>query len=228
MRRGRTGEILCINWDKVRVELLSFWEHRFKRVLTHCDIVRIDHFRSFSAYFAVPEGGKPKDGYWLSGAGLAFFKEMKERLGKLPFIAEDLGVLDTGVYNLLKLTGLCGMNVWQFSESEIESMPEEEALHRVFYSGTHDNQTLLGWCSDNKHENSDSFTRAKEIIEKLYSTKAPWVITPLQDVLFLDDEARMNSPGTVDGNWSWKADASQLTRELSSWLKTLAEGNARI
>jgi 4-alpha-glucanotransferase/glycosidase len=214
-------------WDSAKEGVYQFWENRLRRAMLNYDIIRIDHFRSFSAYFAIQQGTQPVDGCWLSGAGIDFFKEMRARLGSLPFIAEDLGVLDAGVRNLLKLTGLPGMNVWQFCAEEMQNAAPEDAARRVFYSGTHDNQTLVGWCADTCPD-QNPVTAAGEIIEKLYATNAPWVITPLQDLLLLGDEARMNTPGIVGGNWQWQAQRAQITGALSAKLRELCKENRRL
>jgi 4-alpha-glucanotransferase len=218
------------DWEGDRVGVYLFWEMRLRRALALYDTVRLDHFRSFSAYFAIPEGQSPSEGHWLCGAGIDFFDEMRRRLGQpglaLPIIAEDLGVLDTAVRALLKLTGFPGMLVWQFSADEMERMTEEEASHRVFYSGTHDNQTSVGWCRE-CWPGDDPVKKTDEILETLSASGAPWVIAPLQDILGLGDEARMNMPGTPSGNWRWKADGALMTPELSAKLRARAKKYGR-
>ena len=180
------------------------WWYQRLRLATRCyDYIRLDHFRSFSEYFAIPEGHKPIEGSWQQGPGMDFFRCMKERLGKLPVIAEDLGLLDSGVFNLLKLTGFPGMNVWQFSADEMQQMDSRTIKNRIFYSGTHDNQTLVGWCKDHYPE-GDPKEVAVKIMQRLLASAAPWVIFPLQHILLLDDEARLNVPGTIGDNWMWK------------------------
>ncbi len=225
-REGQDWGNPLYHWDQAKEEVYLFWENRLRRAMQNYDTVRLDHFRSFSAFFAIPDGSSPIDGYWISAPGIDFFTEMRSRLDSLHLIAEDLGVLDTGVCNLLKLSGLPGMNVWQFSADEMESMPEEESAHRIFYSGTHDNQTLVGWCSDN-FSNEDPVLKADEIIKKLYDSAAPWVIIPLQDILLLGDDARMNTPGTIEGNWKWHAERSLFTDELSAKYLKLAIDSRR-
>ncbi|MBR3244573.1 MAG: 4-alpha-glucanotransferase, partial [Parasporobacterium sp.] len=177
----------------------------------------------------------PKDGTWQPGPGMHFFDCMKKRLKNqdLPIFAEDLGLLDNGVFNLLKLSGIPGMNVWQFNEAEMRAMDDEKIKTRIFYSGTHDNQTLAGWCENvlpeadssesaspeaGSSENvsdadaqNPSFSevspkaceKARQIIDELMNSNAPWVIFQLQDILLLGDSARLNIPGTVNGNWIW-------------------------
>ena len=198
------------NWEEMEKDRYEWWYQRLRLALRCFDYVRLDHFRSFSGYFSIPEGQKPAEGSWQHGPGIRFFNCMKERLAKerpaspvLPVIAEDLGLLDNDVFNLLKLTGFPGMNIWQFSAEEMRQMDETKLLHRVFYSGTHDNQTLVGWCAK-AFPGEDPQKKARQIISELLKSKAPWVIFQLQDLLLLDDSARLNVPATVGNNWIWQ------------------------
>ena len=191
------------NWDYMQKTNYEWWYQRLRQALSCFDYIRLDHFRSFSEYFAIPEGRPPAEGTWQHGPGMDFFRCMKDRLGPLPIIAEDLGLLDSGVFNLLKETGFLGMNVWQFSADEMMRMDDHTIASRIFYSGTHDNQTLAGWCAS-QFPHEDAKEKALQIIETLMRLKAPWVIFPLQDILLLGDDARMNIPGTASGNWTWK------------------------
>ena len=207
------------NWNIMKADGYTWWKNRLKQCLDRFDYVRLDHFRSFSEYYAIPAGKTAKEGYWQKGPGLDFFEalgDMKDRI-----IAEDLGALDDEVFNLLKLTGIPGMNVWQFSSDEMMNMDADSAASRVFYSGTHDNNTLLGWLRESNREASK--TEAKNILDSLWKSKAPWVIIQLQDMLFLGEEARMNVPGTPEGNWSWKLDEKLLTKECSDYFRALSE-----
>ena len=190
------------DWNAMENDDYEWWYRRFRQAKEYFDYIRLDHFRSFSAYYAIPEGKLPAEGSWQPGPGIKFFYRIKKRLGNLPIIAEDLGLLDSAVFNLLKLSAFPGMNIWQFSAEEMKAMTEEEASSRVFYSGTHDNQTLVGWCADTYPE-ADPKEKAREIIKELMNSKAPWVIFQLQDILLLDDTARMNIPATVEDNWLW-------------------------
>ena len=191
------------NWDNMKQDHYEWWYQRLRQAIRCFDYVRLDHFRSFSEYFAIPEGQLPITGTWQQGPGMDFFHCMKERLHKLPIIAEDLGLLDSGVFNLLKETGFPGMNIWQFSDEEMKKMDGRTIASRIFYSGTHDNQTLVGWCADN-YPDTEAKEKASDIIHWLMESRAPWVIFPLQDILLLGDEARMNIPGTIENNWGWK------------------------
>ena len=231
------------NWKNMEKDQYEWWYQRIRLALHYFDYIRLDHFRSFSEYFAIPEGQLPKEGFWQHGPGMNFFETIKKRLQKempglgrtnettsseftLPIIAEDLGLLDSDVFNLLKLTGFPGMNIWQFSADEMRAMDEAQIRSRIFYSGTHDNQTLVGWyqsqlgdegadnantSAETTETNSEAVASkkeeakrlAKETMKELLESKAPWVIFQLQDILLLDDDARINVPGTVGENWSW-------------------------
>ncbi|MCF0142642.1 MAG: 4-alpha-glucanotransferase, partial [Parasporobacterium sp.] len=184
----------------------EWWIKRLYFSMKRFDYVRLDHFRSFSAYYAIPQGKTALEGTWQKGGGPGFFRAVREALGTVGIIAEDLGALDNDVFNLICLLGYPGMNVWQFSDKEMQAMSPEKAKTRVFYSGTHDNQTLVSWCKD-----TDYALTPDEIIKELLSGDCPWVILQLQDVLSLDDRARLNIPGTPSGNWSWRCPKPLLT-----------------
>lgn len=219
------------DWDSMKGNGYRWWLERISRAMDRFDYVRLDHFRSFSAFYAIPAGDTAKNGWWLPGPGREFFDFLGEKLGSLPFLAEDLGLLDAQVYDLLKLTGYPGMLVYQFSAEEMEHISEEAAAGRIFYSGTHDNQTLAGWCRDAYPEGTDGSQegapRPEAIIETLYRSPSPWVIIPLQDLLGLGDESRMNVPGQAEGNWTWKAEAETLTPELAARMRELAAQSGR-
>lgn len=207
------------NWEKMAEDDYLWWRKRFEQAQEMYDYIRLDHFRSFSAYYAIPRGLKPKDGYWFKGVGKKFFDVIETYLGKLPILAEDLGSLDAGVYNLLKLTGYSGMNVYQFSAREMEEMPNDVAKNRIFYTGTHDNQTLMAWVKENFPE-IDADEAISGIFEGLYSSAAAFVIVPIQDVLRLGDEARLNVPGVAAGNWTWQLSGDMLRLEQAmKWKK---------
>lgn len=203
------------DWDALKKADYTWWEARISRAMRHFDYIRLDHFRSFSSLYAIPRGKIAKEGCWLPGVGKEFFERLTQKLGPMPLLAEDLGLLDNGVRNLLKITGCPGMLVYQFSAEDMEALPDKIAAEKIFYTGTHDNQTLAAWCKENTMPIADTDV----IIKKLYQSSGAWVITPLQDLLGLGDESRMNVPGKAEGNWSWRASASQLTPGLSSKLK---------
>ncbi len=217
---GQNWKNPLYDWDVMSADGYRWWLARLQQCLCHLDAVRVDHFRAFSAYFAIPAGHQPKDGQWLKGPGLPFWELMREKLGRLPILAEDLGDLDAGVYSLLAETGLPGMSVWQFHEPEIRAMAPEVAAHRAFYTGTHDNQTLRGWLADTAPQ-ADASAAVTAIVETLYASAGAWAILPLQDMLGLGDEARINTPGTVGDNWLWRTSWAQLQPDRAQWLYDL-------
>ena len=144
------------DWDKLAETGYGWWMRRIRQCAERFDILRIDHFRGLSEYYAIPEGRRPADGSWQRGPGLAFVRAIKKMLKtegySMKLVAEDLGQLDAGVFDLTRLSGIPGMNVWQFDVWEMMNMPEDEALRRVFYTGTHDNNTIVGFVRENADE----------------------------------------------------------------------------
>lgn len=197
------------NWEAMEQEGFDWWVHRMGFALKRFDYVRLDHFRGFAAYYAIPAGKSPINGYWMKGPGIRLFRTLRDAFGTLPIIAEDLGTLDCEVTALLKQTGLPGMNIWQFNLDDMLAMTPEEAGHRVFFSGTHDNQTLLGHLRDTHNP-----TPPEQILRELIQMPAAAVILPVQDILGLGDEARINVPGVAKGNWHW-----QMTDRMLEELK---------
>ncbi len=218
------------NWPQMQADGYQWWRRRMALALQAYDYIRLDHFRSFSAFFAIPANATPKEGSWLKGPGHEFFAVLEQNLGlgKLPIIAEDLGLLDQEVYNLLQICGYPGMLVYQFSPGRVPTQPEEPAedlSNRVLYSGTHDNQTLCGWLHTSGEEEPEA--RAREIMRLLYQSPAPLVIMPLQDIFGLGDEARLNIPGQALGNWRWQADWQQFKITLAAELAALVKATNR-
>ncbi|SMB94326.1 4-alpha-glucanotransferase [Desulfonispora thiosulfatigenes DSM 11270] len=182
-----------------------WWRQRITNLLEYVDYIRIDHFRGFESYYEIPANEETAiNGKWVKGPGEQFFSTLKMYLGDLPLIAEDLGIITPEVINLKDKFNLPGMKVLQFIEKE--SITENnKSQNNVYYTGTHDNDTLLGWYKK-KSKLSKEITKDMcfSFIESLYFSKAKWVITPLQDLLVLDSKDRMNVPGTTLGNWSWR------------------------
>ena len=248
------------DWDALKADGYKWWLGRIRQCAERFDILRFDHFRGLSEYFAIPDDGKPKDGFWQHSAGLGFIAAMRDMLRSegfcLKLLMEDLGFLDAGVKNLLKLTGLPGMDIWQFTSDHMMKMNEEEpekAENRAFYTGTHDNETLMGWLlktktaepeESGKPEKTESAddellrteceTEALNMIRKIYESKASLAMMQLQDVFLLGNEARMNVPGTVEGNWDWKVEGGSIeevypdAKARAAWLRELAESTGRI
>lgn len=226
------------DWSVMRSQKYAWWVERVRYSLRLCDVLRLDHFRGFVAYWAVPSSAHTaRHGQWRRGPGIALFKEIEGALGlkQLPFIAEDLGVITVPVNQLRTKLGLPGMRVLQFAFDSNESnphLPKNYTVNTVVYTGTHDNDTALGWW---KARTEEERVRSKlagedpahELIEVSWSSVAKLAITPVQDVLGLDGSARINTPGNVYGNWTWRLPTGALTLEHARWLKTLTRQTGR-
>ncbi|KLU65477.1 4-alpha-glucanotransferase [Desulfosporosinus acididurans] len=231
------------DWDALAAQDYVWWKKRIELALRLFDYVRLDHFRGFESYWEIDVKEETAiHGHWMKGPGKRFFESLAERFGELPFIAEDLGIITTEVTILKRIFGFPGMKVLQFTS--LEDVDSEGDMNIVYYSGTHDNDTLLGWykstmissgeeshCnqeSENEKFQEEGLKRAcRKLIEELYLSQAAWVITPMQDVLGLDSKARMNVPGTVKGNWGWTLNKNLLTTEVKTWLRYLARNAQR-
>ena len=214
------------NWDKIAESGYEWWINRLKRAFYLYDYVRLDHFRGFEAYWAIPQGKKSLFGRWLPGPGYQLFDAAYKALGKLPIIAEDLGVITPGVRALMFRCGFCGMSVIQFSDND----PFNDyscGENRLAYTGTHDNQTLLGWCIEQFPNESleEQQKKALSLMENVAKSDAPIAIFPLQDVLLLDNNARMNTPGNPLGNWKWRS--PRLTKKNFEYIAKLAKKSGR-
>ncbi len=227
------------DWDEIRKTGYKWWLKRMYQCAERFDILRIDHFRGLSEYYAIPEGGGPHDGFWQHGPGLAFVTAVREMIRKeglgMKILAEDLGYLDAGVKNLMKLSGLPGMDIWQFNADDMTELCErepEKACMRAFYTGTHDNDTLAGWLSSTGREDHIK-DQAQDAISRIYWSPAMLAMLQLQDVFFLGSDARMNVPGIPEGNWTWKIpgesiyDAFPDAADRAEWFRELAERTGR-
>ena len=206
------------NWKYMKKNGFLWWIRRLKYCLELYDVVRIDHFRAFSAYFSIPYGDDTAvNGKWKKGPGKALFDEMKKRFGTLNIIAEDLGTIDEDVRKLLKYTNFPGMKVLQFAfqpESESSYLPHNIIKNCVVYTGTHDNDTAIGYMQDAPDKEvsfmreylqigeNDSFNWS--LIKAAMATSADTVILQMQDFLGLDNTARINKPSTTGQNWQWR------------------------
>ena len=217
------------NWQKLKETNYSWWVERVRANLSTCDIIRIDHFRGFEAYWAVPYGDDTAiNGQWEPGPGIDLFNAIKSQLGELPIIAEDLGLMTQGVIDLREATGFPGMKILGFafdSGEENDYLPHTYTKNCVVYTGTHDNDTLIGWFQKAKEEdrqfardylNSRSDDEIHwNAIRGAWSSVANMAISPVQDFLGLGSEARINTPGVAAGNWQWRLRHGVLTDELA-------------
>jgi 4-alpha-glucanotransferase len=239
-------------WEHSRRTGHSFWVERFRTLLRHFDVVRLDHFIGFSRYWRVPAGQKTAEhGSFGVGPGRALFQAVREQLGATPFIAEDLGEVTAEVRQLRDELKLPGMRVLQFAfGTDVQAsdfLPHRYVRRAVAYTGTHDNDTFVGWLRDRGSAAGPRSARqaAKErraatdylstpgtrdlgenahwcAIRAVYASVADTAIVPLQDVLGLDSTARMNLPGTAQGNWEWRLSARALRPRLAATLRAYA------
>lgn len=192
-------------WDVLAARGYDWWLARLERAVKTYDYVRLDHFIGFSSYYKIAKGKPAREGSFSFGAGLDLFRAAYQKLGPLPFIAEDLGVITPAVRALIAETGIPGMDIVQFSDGDVREGYEPKP-GTVTFTGTHDNQTLLGFCQSRFGLEGDEATQmADRIAASVLASKNDVAIMPLQDVLGLDDAARMNVPGVAEGNWSWQA-----------------------
>ena len=217
------------DWEAMARDGYAWWVRRIRHALDVYDFLRLDHFRGFSEYFAIPAGQPASEGLWQMGPGMALFEALEKSLGGTPpILGEDLGHLDAEVYNLLRQSGFPGMDVFQFEQHKMETASPEDARERIYYGSTHDSATLRAWCETSFPE-EDPAAKSDEILRWLYHSEATWVLTQLQDLLGLGDEARYNSPGTVGPhNWSWRAQPEQLTPDIANKFESLAREANRI
>ncbi len=194
----------------------AWWVSRIAKALEDVDILRIDHFRGFEAFWEIPFGAEDaRVGKWTKGPGMKLFRKLEKELGQLPFIAEDLGIITPEVQKLREKAGLPGMRVLQFAfggEENHPYLPHSYDKNTVVYTGTHDNNTTLGWYENAAEQEQDHFRRYMnvtgasphwDLIRLAFSSPAQTAIIPLQDVLGLGENYRMNQPGTTKGNWSF-------------------------
>ena len=229
------------DWDKLKELNYKWWVDRVRANLSTCDIIRIDHFRGFEAYWAVPYGDDTAiNGQWVKGPGIDLFNKIKEELGELPIIAEDLGLMTQGVIDLREATGFPGMKILGFafdSEEENDYLPHTYTKNCVVYTGTHDNDTLIGWFTKAKEEdkqvarnylNSHSDDEIHwDALRGAWSSVANMAIAPIQDFLGLGSEARINTPGVASGNWQWRLKDGVLTDELAERIAKLTKVYSR-
>ena len=222
-------------WERHTETGFAWWVERVRAGLRTADVLRIDHFRGLEAYWEVPAGRETAEvGEWVEAPGSGLLGTLRTALGDLPLLAEDLGVITPEVVELRRAFGLPGMRILQFG---LEGGPQSLDLPHNYepltaaYTGTHDNDTSRGW-----YEVADEATRhfarrylasdegeiVPAMVRALWSSVAGWTIVPMQDVLQLGSEARMNRPGQAEGNWRWRMTGEQWKRAPTSWLEDLS------
>jgi 4-alpha-glucanotransferase len=229
------------NWKNLKKDNFSWWIERFKQMFELFDAIRVDHFRGFDAYWEVEASEETAiNGQWVKAPGVDLFTTIKENLGELPIIAEDLGVMTDAVEELRDMFNFPGMKILQFafdSDATNSFLPHNYPQNCVTYTGTHDNDTTIGWYSSapdvEKHRvreytRSDGSNIQWELIRLGMLSVADQAIFPLQDFMNLDSSHRMNIPGTVGGNWMWRYTPDMLQKVDKQKIKTLVEmGNRK-
>ena len=243
-------------WDRMEADGFGWWLDRLKRELQRFDALRIDHFIALSRYWEIPaEAESAKTGTYRAAPGYSFLQKAADTFGGLPFVAEDLGVVTEDVRQLRDHFLLPGMKVLQFAFAlgSEDYLPHQHPQHSIAYTGTHDNNTTRGWFDELKEQASaqpadalpgaaaEVIARTKayigapkdaevtqQMVRSLFTSPATTVVIPLQDALDQPASARMNIPGTVGGNWSYRAPIEALTSEIAERLRALTEVTERI
>jgi 4-alpha-glucanotransferase len=234
-RTGQRWGNPLYRWDVLERRGYDWWLDRFRATLAQVDVVRLDHFRGFEASWEIPaDAPTAETGRWVKGPGARFFDAVRGALGALPVIAEDLGVITPEVLGLRDRFELPGMKVLQFAFSGPDNpfLPHRHVRKCAVYSGTHDNDTTRGWYATapeserhfaRRYLGSDGQDIAWDLIRAAFASVAETAIVPLQDVLDLGSEARMNLPGRPSGNWSWRVRSAALSAAVRDRLRDLAE-----
>lgn len=221
-------------WDRMADEGFHWWIQRLRRLLTQVDRVRLDHFRGFAAAWEIPASSPTAEsGTWVQGPGEEIFVTLQAALGPLPFIAEDLGIITPDVEALRDQFGFPGMRVLQFAfngDPDHPYLPHRFPSNCAAYTGTHDNNTSLGWYEHapeavrdqcRRYLNSDGTHIAWDMTRAVWGSAADTAVAPMQDLLELGSPARMNTPGTTEGNWGWRVIEEQMSEELAERVRNM-------
>ncbi len=227
-------------WPVHKKSGYAWWLERFRSVLSFVDVVRLDHFRGFAGYYEIPYGAPTAEtGQWMTGPGKDFFETVSKKLsepddGTLPIIAEDLGVITEDVVDLRDSFNLPGMKILQFGfvTPSDPFLPHNYTSNCVAYTGTHDNDTAIGWLKSApeiertfalRYLNSDGSDFAWDLIRAVWSSVAVYAVAPMQDLLSLGTEARMNFPSRLGGNWEWRMAEEDMSDALAKRLREFNE-----
>ena len=231
------------DWDALRQSGYRWCVERLRALLAQVNVIRLDHFRAFAAAWHVPaEASTARAGQWVQGPGAEFFRAVEKDLGTLPFVAEDLGLITPDVTALRDHLGLPGMRVLQFAfdgKADNPYLPHNYVPNTVVYTGTHDNATTRGWYEELSDAQQQSVWRylgrargaaaevAPALMHLAWVSVAALAIAPLQDLLNLGNEGRMNVPGRADGNWRWRCTDEMLSTDAFEWLRELTSRSGR-
>jgi 4-alpha-glucanotransferase len=230
------------DWKAMRSQGYKWWVQRLRWATQTCDFIRLDHFRGFAQFWEIPASEPTAiNGRWVDGPGDGLFNKLREELGGLPFFAEDLGYITPDVYALRERHQIPGMAVLQFGFGDPGAhmyLPHRLTPDRVVYTGTHDNNTTLGWWNSSATEYERRAVKAYvghcedginwALIRAAQASVASFSVVPVQDVLGLGSEARLNTPSVKTGNYHWRYQPGELTRELAERLANLAEVTDRL
>ena len=235
---GQLWGMPVFRWEVLKSQNYKWWVQRIRKNMELFDLLRLDHFRAFASYWEVPAAEKTaKNGEWKTGPGSDLFKVLQQELGELPFVAEDLGEITEDVYQLRDEFGFPGMKVLQFAfgEDMVESphIPHNYTPDYFAYTGTHDNNTSLGWFT--KDADPQSIKRLEQyagtavsrlnvnwvLIRLAYASVAKTLIVPMQDILGLGKKSRMNMPASTEHNWGWRMQPGELRQWMQKKLRKL-------
>ncbi|WP_435194880.1 4-alpha-glucanotransferase [Natronomonas sp. EA1] len=228
------------DWETLAANDFDWWVRRFRRLYDLVDVVRIDHFKGFSEYWAIPaEATDPNQGEWHEAPGHALFETLEAELGEVPAIAEDLGHLTEDLHALREAADIPGMRVPLYADWCTEDhlyLPHTYTEDHVAYTGTHDTDTVVGWYASldaeqrdcaNYYLDTDGHEIEWDVLDAVWGSDAVLAITPLQDVLGLGSDARFNTPGTLGGNWDWRVTRAGLDEDVADRLRGLTEHHDR-
>lgn len=226
-------------WDEMEKNDFAWWRRRFENLFAMVDIVRVDHFRGFDAYWEIPGDAETAiNGKWIKAPGKKFFESIKKHFGKLPIIAEDLGVITQSVADLRDEFEFPGIKIMQFAfgpDGDKKFLPHNHIPNCIVHTGSHDNDTTKGFFDKAKENEPEIYNWAQmylnyfgedmcdALIKTVYASVANTVVIPMQDVLNLGGEARMNFPGKLGGNWGWRFTLDQINEELEQKYLTLVD-----
>ena len=235
------------DWEFHAASGYRWWTERLRHASAMADLVRVDHFRGFESYWAVPFGSATaKVGQWEPGPGDALFSAMSDALGRLPVVAENLGVITARVEDLRKRHGFPGMNVLQLELGDSEFVLDDIEENSVCYTGTHDNDTTLGWFNGGSNDTrteveflatrenalrltaGEAATIHHDLIRSAFASKARLAVAPMQDFLGLGSEARLNTPGTTQNNWRWRMLPEHMSQPVIDSMRELIEQSSRL
>ena len=230
------------DWQEMRADSYNWWVSRIAYNFALFDHLRIDHFRAFESYYSIPgDATSAKEGHWEKGPGMEFITTLKERLGDVSLVVEDLGTLTSEAFEFLSMCGYPGLKVLHFAFSESGNniyLPHNITRNSIIYTGTHDNNTTVGWFKSLPKEEKTFLTNyigpcnlsniSKKMIRLAMSSIADICIIPMQDLLNKDEHARLNTPSTTAGNWEWRMLPGEFNAQKIRWLRRQTETFGRL